>query len=250
MSAHIKIDAIEKSFTTAGDTSVAVAAVNVEIQRGEIFCLLGPSGCGKTTLLNMIAGFERPTKGALTITDRPITRPGPDRGVIFQSDTALFGWLTTLENVTFGPRMKGEAAKASEAKARDLIALVGLKGAESKYPRELSGGMKQRVQLARALANDPEVLLMDEPFGALDAQTRRVMQREVLKIWRETGKTIVMVTHDIDEAIVMADRIGVMSAGPGRLDTVIDVDFPRPRVRDAAFGALFERIDGLLAGVH
>lgn len=243
----IQLRGVTKAFPRSGGFVEAVAGIELELYPGEMFCLLGPSGCGKTTVLNMIAGFEEPTSGTITLNGNAITAPGPDRGVIFQTDTALFGWLTALENVEFGPRMRGVPRRQRRDVALRHIALVGLSGQEEKYPHELSGGMKQRVQLARVLANDPQVLLMDEPFAALDAQNRRLMQRELVKLWEVTGKTILMITHDIDEALVLADRIGVMTAAPGRVSTVIDVELARPRARTTEFDALFERIDAMLS---
>ena len=240
---------VAKTFYRGGRQSKAVEDINLEIREGELFCLLGPSGCGKTTILNMIAGFEQVTSGDVLVDGQALAGPGPDRAVMFQTDTALFSWLTALENVEFGPRMRGVPTDDRRREAVRHIQLVGLTGQERKYPHELSGGMKQRVQLARVLANNPKVLLMDEPFAALDAQTRRQMQRELVDVWQKTGKTILMITHDIDEALVLADRIGVMrSTGPGHLDELIAVQLPRPRTRSPEFDALFERIDGLISG--
>ena len=202
----------------------AVRDFSLEIEPGEFFCLLGTSGCGKTTVLNMVAGFERASAGDIRIAGRAIEGPGADRGVVFQGDNSLYGWLSALGNVEFGLRMRGIARAEREATARRYLDLVGLGGQERKHPTELSGGMKQRIQIARVLANEPQMLLMDEPFAALDAHTRSAMQRELLSIVRKTGKTVLFITHDIDEAIILASKIGVMHAGPAsKLKGVIDV---------------------------
>jgi NitT/TauT family transport system ATP-binding protein len=220
----------------------------VALTEGEFFCLLGPSGCGKTTVLNLMAGFLRPTSGTLTLAGRPIVAPGVDRTVVFQSDDALFTWLRAIDNVAFGLRMRGLPAERRHAIAREYLRLVHLDGQENKYPGELSGGMKQRVQIARVLATDPKILLMDEPFAALDAQTRARLQDELVEIWRKTNKTIVFITHDIAEAILLADRIGVMTKGPGsRLGTVVPVDLPRPRRRSSpGVGEMWEHINAII----
>jgi NitT/TauT family transport system ATP-binding protein len=213
--ALVRLSQVGKTYRSLqGGDYTAVRAFDLEIQAGEFFCLLGTSGCGKTTVLNMVAGFERASTGIIEIGGRAIEGPGADRGVVFQGDDSLYGWLTALGNIEFGLRMRGMSRSERHQRSHHYLELVGLKGQESKHPPELSGGMKQRIQIARVLANEPEILLMDEPFAALDAQTRTVMQRELLKIWRETRKTVLFITHDIDEAIILADRIGVMHAGP------------------------------------
>jgi NitT/TauT family transport system ATP-binding protein len=235
--------------TRRGAQSAAVLSqFAVSLTEGEFFCLLGPSGCGKTTVLNLMAGFLEPTTGSLTLAGRPIVGPGVDRTVVFQSDDALFTWLTTIDNVAFGLRMRGMSEQRRHAIAREYLHLVHLDGQENKYPAELSGGMKQRVQIARVLATDPQILLMDEPFGALDAQTRARLQDELVEIWRKTSKTIAFITHDIAEAVLLADRIGVMTQGPGsRLGAIIPVDLPRPRRRSSpGFGEMWERINTLI----
>jgi NitT/TauT family transport system ATP-binding protein len=221
---------------------------SVSLDEGGFFCLLGPSGCGKTTVLNLMAGFLEPTSGALTLAGRPIAGPGADRTVVFQSDDALFTWLRAIDNVAFGLRMRGMPERQRHAVAREYLHLVHLDGQESKYPGEMSGGMKQRVQIARVLATDPKILLMDEPFAALDAQTRSRLQDELVDIWRKTGKTIVFITHDIMEAVLLADRIGVMTKGPAsRLGAVIPVDLPRPRRRGSpGLGEMWEHINALI----
>ncbi len=221
----------------------------LQIRDGEFFCLLGPSGCGKTTVLRLIAGFEFPAGGVIQLEGRPIDGPGAERGVVFQGDDALFDWLTALDNVAFGLRMARVAGPERKARAEQFLELVGLTDQGSKYPSELSGGMKQRIQIARVLVNDPKVLLMDEPFAAVDAQTRTTLQDELVRIWTSTQKTVLFITHDIAEAILLADRIGVMKAGPGSgLYDVIPVRLPRPRSRaDQEFGKLYEQISDLIA---
>jgi NitT/TauT family transport system ATP-binding protein len=224
--ALVRLAGVSKVFRSLqGKDYVALRDFDLEIEAGEFFCLLGTSGCGKTTVLNLVAGFERASAGTVEIGGRAIEGPGADRGVVFQGDDSLYSWLTAIGNVEFGMRMRGIARAERQASAQRYLELVGLTGQGGKHPPELSGGMKQRIQIARVLANEPEMLLMDEPFGALDAQTRAVMQHELLKIWRSTGKTVLFITHDIDEAITLATRIGVMHAGPGsRLKGVIPVD--------------------------
>jgi NitT/TauT family transport system ATP-binding protein len=221
---------------------------SLSLTEGEFFCLLGPSGCGKTTVLSLMAGFLAPAEGSLMLAGRPIQGPGLDRTVVFQGDDALFNWLRTIDNVAFGLRMQGMSKERRYAVARDYLHLVHLDGQENKYPGELSGGMKQRVQIARVLASDPKIMLMDEPFGALDAQTRGRMQSELVEIWQKTEKTIVFITHDITEAVLLADRIGVMTKGPqSRLGAIVPVGLPRPRRRSSAgFGEMWERINALI----
>ncbi|MFI7024281.1 ABC transporter ATP-binding protein [Micromonospora sp. NPDC049900] len=223
---------------------VAVRQANLDIAAGEFVCLLGPSGCGKSTLLNAIAGFVTPVGGEVTCAGARVTGPDVSRGVVFQSAEALFPWLTVQQNVDFGPRMRG-VAKAQRATDVDrYLAMVGLSHSADRFPGQLSGGMRQRAQLARVLANEPSVVLMDEPFGALDAQTRLVMQVELDRIWRETGATIVFVTHDIGEAILLGDRIVTMTAGPSAaIKNVYPCDLPRPRdLTDPASAALFREL--------
>jgi NitT/TauT family transport system ATP-binding protein len=214
-----------------GRTEVrALEQFDLEVADGEFVCLLGPSGCGKTTVLRILAGLEMKSGGTVELRGREISDAGPDRGLVFQ-EFALFPWRTVRKNIEFGLEVKGvpevERGKISSL----LIELVGLKGFEDSHPKELSGGMKQRVGIARALANEPAVLLMDEPFGSLDAQTRNLMQKELLRIWSATRKTILFVTHSVDEAVFLADRIVVMTARPGKVREIIDVDLPRPRDR-------------------
>jgi NitT/TauT family transport system ATP-binding protein len=214
----------------------AVERFELDIEAGEFFCLLGPSGCGKTTMLKMLAGFEAPTSGQIVMEGRLVTGASRDRGVVFQGDDSLYGWLTAVENVEFGLRMRRVGKTERRQRAMHYLDLVGLTGQERKYPAELSGGMKQRIQIARALVNEPAMLLMDEPFAALDAQTRSLMQVELANIWHTTRTTVLFITHDIDEAITLGSRIGVMRAGP-RADVkgVIDIalDGARSRTDDA-----------------
>lgn len=213
----------------------AVEDVDLAVRQGEFLCLLGPSGCGKSTLLSLMAGFEKASAGTVELDGEPVTGPRSGLGVVFQSSDALFDWLTVEDNIGFGPRMRGLGKAERAGIVEEHLRLVGLSGAASKRPPQLSGGMRQRVQIARVLANSPEIVLMDEPFGALDAQTRAVMQRELDRIWRDRKSTVVFVTHDIDEAIVLADRIAVMTAGPAAgIKSVYDVDLPRPRDEDSA----------------
>jgi len=224
---RIVIDRVSKTYE--GDV-LALAEVSLELPERSFTCLLGPSGCGKSTLLNVIAGFVEPTTGRVLVDGREITHPGADRGVVFQ-EYALFPWRTAVENVEFGPQIRGLPRAERRRTAERYLELVGLAEHMGKYPAELSGGMKQRVAIARALANDPAVLLMDEPFGALDAQTREVMQEELLRIWQQDRKTVVFVTHSISEAIFLADRIVVMGTRPGRIKEVVDVPLEHPRER-------------------
>src|SRR5213596_1184205 len=206
---------VQKTYRSLqGVDYMAVEHFSVEIEAGEFFCLLGPSGCGKTTVLKMLAGFEGPTAGQIVMEGRPVTAASRDRGVVFQGDDSLYGWLTAVENVEFGLRMGGVARAERRERAMRYLELVGLEGQQQKYPAELSGGMKQRIQIARALVNEPKMLLMDEPFAALDAQTRSLMQIELASIWQTTRTTVLFITHDIDEAVTLGKRIGVMRAGP------------------------------------
>lgn len=221
---------VGKTFHDArrGRETQAVADFNLSIPEGQFVCILGPSGCGKSTVLNMVAGFESPTSGAIEIDGRTVSGPSPERGMVFQRPT-LFPWLTVLQNITFGPRMAGEPESAYMPAARRYVELMGLSGFDRHYPYELSGGMQQRVALARAWITEPKLILMDEPFGALDAQTRLVMQELLLQVWERLRTTVLFITHDIDEALFLADKVVVMSARPGRLRESIDLELPRPR---------------------
>lgn len=241
----IQFENVAKSFRTQkGNEFTAVRDFTLTLERGEFFCLLGPSGCGKTTVLAMLAGFELPTAGRILLDGNVIDGPSRDRGVVFQGDDSLYTWLSAEENVEFGLRLRGMPRKERRATSRRYLELVGLTGQQDKYPPELSGGMKQRIQIARALANEPKMLLMDEPFGALDAQTRGIMQRELRQIWRATGASVFFITHDIDEAIGLGSRVGIMTAGPaGTLKDVITIDIEGERSRtDSAYTDYYARI--------
>lgn len=224
--AEIRLERVSIAF---GETRI-VSGIDLVVAAGEFVCLLGPSGCGKSTLLNLVAGFLPATAGRVSVGGKPVTGPGMDRGVVFQSTEALFPWLTVQENVEYGPRMRGVARAERAEMARHYVDLVGLTHAAGRLPGELSGGMRQRAQIARVLINKPSVVLMDEPFGALDAQTREVMQAEVDRLWRATRPTILFITHDIWEAIQLGDRIITMTAGPdARFKKVAPVKIPHPR---------------------
>jgi ABC-type nitrate/sulfonate/bicarbonate transport system ATPase subunit len=215
--------------------------ISLDIASGEFVCVLGPSGCGKSTLLNALAGFLTPASGRVTVDGEPITAPGADRGVVFQ-DPTLFPWKTVIENVSLGPLLAGRGAAEAERIGRTLLSRVGLSSRSDSFPKQLSGGMQQRVGIARALANNPRVLLMDEPFGALDAQTRSMMQRVLLDVWADIGVTVLFITHDIDEAVILADRVVIMSASPGRIIDDIPVPIARPRADDVMFAPEFNQI--------
>ncbi len=226
---HVAIDIKEVSKSYASTSTVlALDAVDVQVQSGEFVALLGPSGCGKSTLLNLIAGFEQPSKGHLLVDGQKVMKPGPERGVVFQ-EAALFPWLNVWDNVIYGPKTQGREKKEYEQKAHEMLLIMGLESFKEHLPIQLSGGMRQRVGIARILTMGSKVLLMDEPFGALDAQTRLSMQELLLSVWQQIRPTIVFVTHDIDEAIFLADSIYVMSARPGRIQAKISVEFERPR---------------------
>jgi NitT/TauT family transport system ATP-binding protein len=221
--------------------------INLRIEAGEFHIFLGWSGCGKSTLLNIIAGFVEKTSGRVLVDQEEVARPGFDRGVVFQNaDSAIFPWITVWKNVEYGLKIRKVPQKEREAVVKRCISLVGLDGHEKKYPHELSGGMKQRVQIARSMANNPKILLMDEPFGALDAQTRRLMQNELIKIWQETRKTILFVTHDIQEAVYLGQKISILSRSPdARIMETLDIPFPHYRDLAAAeTAALVQHIQG------
>jgi len=213
----LRIDRISMTFTLPGNTSIeALKDVSLELSEGELMSVLGPSGCGKTTLLNIIAGFLAPTGGQVVLNDQQVTGPGPERGMVFQQG-ALFEWMSVRKNVGFGPAMKGVPAAKIKRRVDELLEIVGLHDFGEKAVYELSGGMQQRVALARCLANDPDVILMDEPLGALDALTREKMQGLVLKLWKDTGKTIILITHSVEEALLLGERLLVMAPRPGRI---------------------------------
>ncbi|MBE2278497.1 MAG: ABC transporter ATP-binding protein [Rhodobacteraceae bacterium] len=225
-----------------GREVLALDHVDFTIAAGEFLCLVGPSGCGKSTFLQMVAGLEQVTEGTLTINGKPIAGPGADRGMVFQS-YALFPWRNVIENIRFGLEIKGLSKAEMNEIAHAAAHQVGLHGFEHAYPKELSGGMKQRVGIARALANDPPVLLMDEPFAALDAQTREMLQEELLSLWQGANRTVLFVTHSVQEAVYLGSRIAIMTARPGRIKTVIDVGLQHPRdITAAAFGELMKPV--------
>lgn len=224
----LEIRNVSKIFQSTSGTLTALDAINLDVRAGEFVCLVGPSGCGKSTLLNIIAGLDKPTSGEVRVDGKRVTRTGPDRVMIFQS-AALFPWLSVFDNVKFGLNMIGVPKPERQVIARQYLRMVHLAEFEQASVHELSGGMQQRVAIARALATNPAVLLMDEPFGALDAQTRDVLHDELQAIWSETHKTIVFVTHDVREAVVLGDRVVVMSARPGRIKKIFAIDLPRPR---------------------
>lgn len=247
--AKLNVEGLAKTFGAGAEAVQALAPMDIAIREGEFLAIVGPSGCGKTTLLNIVAGFEMPTTGSAVLDGRVITGPGADRGVVFQQG-ALFNWLSVLENVAFGPRSRGVDPATARVRARDMLETVGLGGFASNYPYQLSGGMQQRVGIARALVNDPEILLMDEPFAALDQQTRELLQDEVRSMWRETGKTVLWITHSIEEALFLASHIVVMTARPGRVKAAFRCHFsedPDPLVAStSAFTEAKREIVGLL----
>ena len=234
----VSIQGIEKKYNTCKGEVVALNGVNFDIKENEFICVIGPSGCGKSTLLNIIAGLLEPTAGQILVDGKPIQGTGTDRGVVFQQ-YALFPWLTVKKNVEFGLKLKGLSKDECDSIAMKYLKMVELEKFADSYPKELSGGMKQRVAIARAYAMNPEVLLMDEPFGALDAQTRTQLQTELLKAWQEENKTCFFVTHDIEEAIVLATRVVIMSARPGRIKEVVDIDIPYPRDQETKMSERF-----------
>jgi NitT/TauT family transport system ATP-binding protein len=243
---HISIRGVDKVFQSGGQDVHALQAIDLEIRRGEFVCLLGPSGCGKSTLLNAVAGFSLPTSGAITVDGVVITEPGPDRGMVFQ-EYALFPWMTVAQNIAFGLQIKQVAKADILAKVDSLLVLLNLQDFRNRYPKDLSGGMRQRVAIARVLAIDSPIMLMDEPFGALDALTRRNLQDELLRLWTELKKTILFVTHSIEEALYLADRTVVMTYRPGTLKRDLMIDLPRPRdVSSPAFNGLKKELSQLL----
>jgi NitT/TauT family transport system ATP-binding protein len=224
----LEVDRLGRAFGAGDGTVTALREISFRVHRREFVCVIGPSGCGKSTLIRILAGLESPTSGRVLLDGREVNGPGPDRGMVFQGYT-LFPWLTVTRNVMFGLEMKGLPPTQAESEARQWIDLVGLARFADAYPAQLSGGMKQRTAIARALAAQPRILLMDEPFGALDAQTRCQMQSHLLEIWRNVDVTILFITHDLDEAILLADRILVLKANPGEVQELIEVPVPRPR---------------------
>jgi NitT/TauT family transport system ATP-binding protein len=245
----MEIDHLGRQFPGAQGPVTALRDISLKIHRRELVCVIGPSGCGKSTLIRIIAGLDEPTSGRMLVDGKETSGPSPERGMVFQGYT-LFPWRTVKQNVMFGLQMAGRPSSEAEADARQWVDLVGLRNFADNYPHQLSGGMKQRVAIARALAPNPRVLLMDEPFGALDAQTRAQMQSHLLEIWRNVDVTILFITHDLDEAILLADRIIVLKANPGEIHEVIEVPVPRPRSLDQLqtpeFQATRRRLDELI----
>ncbi len=236
----ISLQAVDKTYPGIKPVQ-ALAGIDLEVAEGQFTALLGPSGCGKSTLLNLLAGFEAPSAGTMTVDGQPVRKPGPDRGVVFQ-EAALLPWLSVWENVVFGPKVQGRKPADYAARADEMLGICGLAAFRDHLPVQLSGGMRQRVGIARVLTLNPKVLLMDEPFGALDAQTRLTMQELLLSVWQKLRTTVIFVTHDIDEAILLADTICVMSARPGRIQTRIKVPLARPRSIDTTTSAEFNAL--------
>src|SRR5262245_7128476 len=237
----IRLIDVWKEFDKRGRRVEALQAIDFSVEANEFAAILGPSGCGKSTLLNMVAGFDRPTRGQVLVNGRPVTRPDPSRAVVFQ-EPALFPWYSVLDNITFGPKNRGLPAAQYVQKVKALVEQVGLVGFESHYPAELSGGMKQRVGIARVLVMEPEVLLMDEPFGSLDAQTRLVMQELLLAVWERHHQTVLFITHDVEEALLLADSVSVMTARPGRIKKRLAVPLPRPRTLELTTSPVFNEL--------
>ena len=243
---HILVSQVNKVFQTAEREVVALKDINLDIPQGQFVCLLGPSGCGKSTLLNALAGFAPPSSGRITVDGQPVTAPGPERGMVFQ-EYALFPWMTVADNIAFGLEIKGQPKAQIKATVDKLLGMLSLQDFRNRYPKDLSGGMRQRVAIARVLALDSPIMLMDEPFGALDALTRRNLQDELLRIWSELKKTIIFVTHSIEEAIYLADRIVVMTYRPGTVKRDLLLDLPRLRDPAAAeFNALKRELGQLV----
>jgi NitT/TauT family transport system ATP-binding protein len=242
---HITIAGVSKVFSTGGRDVVALQDIDLQIPRGQLVCLLGPSGCGKSTLLNAVAGFAQPSAGTINADGGVVTAPGPERGMVFQ-EYALFPWMTVEENIAFGLEIKGQPKAAIRATVDQLLAMLSLADFRQRYPKDLSGGMRQRVAIARVLALDSPIMLMDEPFGALDALTRRNLQDELLRIWSQLKKTILFVTHSIEEALYLADRIVVMTYRPGTVKRDLLVDLARPRDPSAPEFNTLKRELGLL----
>ena len=245
---RVNIDDLVVAFDGARAMRTAVDHLSLEAAPGEFVCILGPSGCGKSTVLNVVAGFIAPHAGRVTIDGAQVRGPGADRGVVFQQPT-LFPWKTVIANIAYGPIIAGRGRAEADRIARRFMTMVGLAAFAEYYPQALSGGMQQRVGIARALANSPKVLLMDEPFGSIDAQTRTMMQEVLLGLWEELHTTVLFVTHDIEEAIFLADRVVVMSAGPGRVIDEVPVPLPRPRHADAVYTQEFVRLKRHCAGL-
>lgn len=243
---RVSVQNVSKTYEDGVESVRALEGIDFTVDTGEFVCIVGPSGSGKTTLFRIIAGLDRATRGEVLLSGEPVTDPSQDLGIVFQ-EYHLFPWRTVRENIAFGLEQQGISDAERTSRVDDLIELVGLTGFEDSYPRGLSGGMKQRVGIARALAVDPELLLMDEPFGSVDAQTRIMLHDQLLRIWQETGKTILFVTHDVEEAVKLADRIIVLTSSPGTIREIVDVDLERPRRRtDDEFTELQEHVFSLI----
>jgi ABC-type nitrate/sulfonate/bicarbonate transport system ATPase subunit len=241
---HLKIFDLKKVFESGKRGNIeALNGINLQVGKGEFISLIGPSGCGKTTLLQIIAGLEEPTSGEILINGKGINGPRPECGIVFQ-EYALFPWRTVRENIEFGPKMRGVPKKERREIAQNYIELAGLRGFEDRYPHEISGGMRQRTAIARALVNSPDILLMDEPFSAVDSQLRELLQEEILRIWHQTRKTILFVTHNIDEAIFLADKVVVLTARPAKVKGVVHVELSRPRQRETRVNPIFHELEG------
>jgi len=244
----VTVSGVSKQYAGEQGPVQALADVSFRVDPGELVCIVGPSGCGKTTLFRILGGLEPATRGEVTLDGTPVTEPTPNMGIVFQ-EYHLFPWRTVRDNIAFGLDNADINGVDSNERVQHLIDLIGLSGFEDSYPKSLSGGMKQRVALARALAIDPALLLMDEPFAAVDAQTRERLQDELLDIWQETGKTILFVTHDVEEAVKLADTVVVMGKDPGQIREIVTIELDRPRSRaDATFGTYYERVRSLIAG--
>ena len=228
--AMISVQSLTKVFEKGDMRVIAIQNLNIDVLENEFFCIIGPTGCGKTTLLRIIAGLEKLSSGKVLLDGKEIKSPDADMSMVFQ-EFALFPWRSVKKNIEFGLEIKGLQEEKKKDMVRNLVSLINLKGFEDSHPRELSSGMKQRVAIARALAHDPKLLIMDEPFGSLDAQTRNIMQKELLRIWDKTKKTIIFVTHSVDEAVFLADRIAVLTSRPGSLKTIFEIKIPHPRDR-------------------
>ncbi len=246
----VRAAGVNKVFGAQPGGVVALKDIDMEIRPGEFVCLLGPSGCGKSTLLNAIAGFSLPTSGTLEVSGKPVTAPGPDRGMVFQ-EYALFPWMTVEANIAFGLDIRGTGKEEKARIVDDLLDMLGLKEFRHRFPKDLSGGMRQRVAIARVLALDPPIMLMDEPFGALDALTRRSLQDELLRIWRSVGKTIVFVTHSIEEAVYLGSRVVILTYRPGTIKRDVTIDLPYPRDSNSPeFNAIKKDLASLVHAEH
>jgi NitT/TauT family transport system ATP-binding protein len=249
----LKVEGLSRHFESSGKTITALDQVDFNVHRREFISVIGPSGCGKSTLIRILAGLETPSSGQVLCDGVPVKGPGADRGMVFQGYT-LFPWLTVKKNIMFGLRNKGMSASTAEIEARQWVKIIGLDKFEDHYPHQLSGGMKQRVAIARAMANNPQILLMDEPFGALDAQTRATMQHHLIQLWKNVSLTVLFITHDLDEAIYLSDRIIVLGANPGHIQEIIENPVPRPRSQSQfvtpRFLATKSRLQTLIHGDH